>query len=229
MIDHTSEPKRCPKCEVTYSKPSEAFSKNKRTKDGYNGWCKACYKVWREANKETLREKKHEYYLQNIDRHRENRRRWRQENPEKKKASDRRNRRNRSEHRKAYNRRLYQEKPEVFREGRQRYWRRFKSLPHQFTEDDWAQCLAYWNHRCAVCRSEDAPQMDHWIPVSAEVEPHPGTTPGNILPLCHSCNSSKFNKDGYQWLVELYGRDQADTIYETIQLYFQSVSVGERT
>lgn len=53
--------KICSTCKE--AKPYEDFPKSKNRKDGYNPVCKGCNKVWREENKEKLRESKREYYF----------------------------------------------------------------------------------------------------------------------------------------------------------------------
>lgn len=226
MDDHTVFEKTCTGCKTTYKDVPGNFGKLKRAKDGYNWWCKACFKKWREDNKETLKEKKAAYHQAHREEHYQRNQEWRKNNPEKRRKSDREYRARNREARNAYNRWLRTQKPEVFSEGQKRYYDRLNALPKHFTEDDWMNCLEHWQYACAVCGDKSGTlHNDHWIPVSYEMLNHPGTTPENMLPLCHSCNSSKFNKDGYLWLVDLYGKDHADTIYERIQSYFESVKV----
>jgi hypothetical protein len=49
---------------------------------------------------------------------------------------------------------------------------------------------------CAYCNA-DATTWDHVVPVSKGGN----TTPGNILPACTSCNSSKGNRDVWDWIT----------------------------
>jgi hypothetical protein len=49
--------------------------------------------------------------------------------------------------------------------------------------------------RCAFCGSE-ATTWDHLIPVTRRGE----TTPGNVVPACASCNSSKNNRELFAWM-----------------------------
>ena len=51
--------KTCSKCGET--KDVSEFSKNKRRKGGLQGWCKACERAYRQANKEQIAEKKRAY------------------------------------------------------------------------------------------------------------------------------------------------------------------------
>jgi 5-methylcytosine-specific restriction endonuclease McrA len=50
---------------------------------------------------------------------------------------------------------------------------------------------------CAYCGTK-AETWDHIVPVA-----HGGqTTPGNVVPACMSCNSSKKNCDVFEWMDE---------------------------
>lgn len=57
--------------------------------------------------------------------------------------------------------------------------------------------LEEFGGRCAYC-SAPATTWDHIVPISEGGK----TTPGNIVPACSSCNSSKKNKDIFQWLQD---------------------------
>ena len=50
--------------------------------------------------------------------------------------------------------------------------------------------------KCAYCEKENATTWDHIIPVSKGGK----TEPGNIVPACVHCNSSKKNLDLVEWL-----------------------------
>ncbi len=59
------------------------------------------------------------------------------------------------------------------------------------------ELLEEFDGRCAYCYNE-ASTWDHIIPVSKGGN----STPGNIVPCCLACNSSKNNKDLYEWIEE---------------------------
>jgi 5-methylcytosine-specific restriction endonuclease McrA len=65
MSDPTPTEKRCYKCGEI--KPVEAFSKQKRSKDGYQSHCKACGSAYYAANVERIRIQKQTYYAANRD------------------------------------------------------------------------------------------------------------------------------------------------------------------
>jgi hypothetical protein len=101
-------------------------------------------------------------------------------------------------------------------------------LPNTLTQEDWEHALAYFNGRCAVC---DRPpglfhtlSMDHWIPLN---HPDcPGTTPQNIVPLCHGidgCNGSKHAQDPLIWLIKRYGEKKGRAKFKAIETYLQSL------
>lgn len=67
-------------------------------------------------------------------------------------------------------------------------WALKKSLPSTFNMDHLSFLLQYWHYSCAVCGRQDDGlwhfiALDHWIPLKNSS--CPGTTPGNMIPLCH--------------------------------------------
>ncbi len=110
---------------------------------------------------------------------------------------------------------------------------RKRALPADLTEQQWKECLAYWDNRCAVCgNTADLWRFlaqDHYIPVKHGG----GTTATNIIPLCHSrkgdptgiasCNVSKGSKDPVEWLENRYGKRKAKEITDRVNAYFDWV------
>lgn len=72
---------------------------------------------------------------------------------------------------------------------------RIENLPHDFTEEDWAEALELFDGVCAYCGDEWKCQ-EHFIPVTLGG----GYEIGNIVPACKSCNSSKRDKHPCDWL-----------------------------
>ena len=70
--------------------------------------------------------------------------------------------------------------------------------------------LEDFNGACAYCGSE-ATTWDHIVPVVQGGQ----TTPGNIVPVCATCNSSKKDREVFSWL-EATGRTPSDAFAERI-------------
>lgn len=111
---------------------------------------------------------------------------------------------------------------------------RKRSLPSTFDQAAAIFLDDYWEGSCAVCsRTADFWHViawDHWIPLRHET--CPGTTPGNILPLCHgrkgsvsvpgsrACNTSKGNKDPVAWVLKRLGPRKGKAKLHEIETYF---------
>lgn len=112
-------------------------------------------------------------------------------------------------------------KTEAFKEAKRRYRMSEKgaqsksrrrtiileSASHDWSLKSWYDCMMWFDLRCVYCKKR--PQKltaDHFIPV---VSPKfPGTIRSNIVPACASCNSSKREKDPFEWA----NRDVLDEI-----------------
>ena len=74
---------------------------------------------------------------------------------------------------------------------------RLTSTPLQWGVYEWERCQQDWHHRCAYCGVTAALAQDHFIPLT---DPRcPGTLPGNIVPACQPCNSSKGTRAPQDW------------------------------
>jgi hypothetical protein len=61
---------------------------------------------------------------------------------------------------------------------------------HDLTLEQWLETLEYFNHKCAYCSWRDYEFIEHYLPVSVA-----GTTVGNCVPACASCNALKDAKN----------------------------------
>lgn len=101
------------------------------------------------------------------------------------------------------------------------------SLPEKFTDNDWLNCLRYWNFECAYCGRREGLfrhmkiEADHYIPITDPC--CPGTVVDNILPVCKSCNASKNNHSPLDWLVTKFGKTKARQIIKRIETYFAQI------
>lgn len=246
-----SDYKRCTIClEV---KLLDCFHRDKTTKDGYYPTCKECIskirrdkyqknpekykeqaKRGRLKNPEKHKETSKQYRLAHPDEMREYRKEWIERNPEKDRQSKKEWEKNNPEKIRDRAKRHRQKNPELYMEYKHRRRSKENELPYTMTQADWDFMFEYWNGKCAICGREVTETLiiarDHWIPIRDKQERNIGTTPENMLPLCHSkdanqngCNSSKSNKDPIAWLYSRYSRDEADMILTAIKQYFEIV------
>ena len=186
------------------------------------------HRQYREDNPEKVAERKRRYYEVNREKEIERTRRWSEAHREEKAEN---NRRYREDHRETIaerKRRWGEANPEKRRIANSRYRARKRGLPDTFTDEQWIQCLEYFNYCCPVCDNQlrglwgdIEPHGDHWIPMSYEGDDNPGTVASNMICLCNHCNQSKFNKMPDVWLKEKFGRRKAKPIMARIEAYFE--------
>lgn len=70
MITH----KDCTKCQE--NKPVGEFVTNRANKDGLSYWCKDCFRIYREANREKFRRASAKHYAANKEARSEYARQW---------------------------------------------------------------------------------------------------------------------------------------------------------
>lgn len=204
--------KVCPKCERRLPATKEYFHKKE---NGIASHCKECRNAhnfeYAQEHKEQKREYSKKYRAINGEKLNAKSREWSKKNPE------------RASQRTLKYKREYPERNTI-RENNRRA--RKLSLPYTFTENDWQIALQYFGNKCAVCNKPPGLWhkivMDHWIPI---VSPEcPGTTPMNIIPLCHGvggCNNTKHDKNPIEWLTQKLGKRKAKKKLDEIQAYFE--------
>lgn len=200
---------------------------------------------WQKANPDKMREYRRKWSDANADKARDCSIKWRKNNLKKARASASRWQKNNPEKSRKYTRKWRESNPEKARENTRKWQKdnldkkrineqkrraRNNNLPDTLTDQDWHYALDYFHGCCAVCGrqlndlfGEHIAAMDHWIPLTSD--DCPGTTPENIVPLCHGvggCNNSKGAKDPETWLTETYGTRKARQIMARINTYFQS-------
>jgi len=186
--------KTCTACKE--AKPLTEFGKRKASKDGLTIYCKSCLRNYYKKyySQEEQKKKKAEYFKQYYPKNKETilarGKEWRETNREKylegMRDWYRRNKQKKlelskqyyseNEHNRSYRRIVYQ-----------RRRARLKHLPHTLTQQEWEDCLQYFNYQCAYCGATGAMTHEHVTPVTLGG----GYTKDNIIPACHSCNSSK--------------------------------------
>lgn len=186
--------KTCAKCFVT--KPYTDFSKGARYRDGYQSYCKACMREYRQEKfsdpdaAKTERERVLRYYREDPD----YRERFQQQNNARSRerwATDPayRDRKNKQHYAGRFKPHRIEQTRLRSRMDRSKRRALEKSGPGVSPEIWLAICEAY-NHRCCACGSDGPLEMDHVIPLSKG-----GThSPENIQPLCVPCNRKKADK-----------------------------------
>lgn len=113
-----------------------------------------------------------------------------------------------AEHRAAEYRAYYASRPEAIRARVHARKRGIDPVPVEGGED----LLEQFEGTCAYCPAP-ATTWDHVVPISRGGE----TLPGNVIPACQSCNSSKGNRDIWEWLASS-GRRPHDQFIEVLIL-----------
>lgn len=235
-----NDTKVCTKCKGEFLATLEHFRKNKRGKMGLHSYCRKCdrevTKKWREENPHKVKEYTKNYYeenqqllinksktyreenrdkviqykakyiVDNLEIERERKRNDYHKNKEARKAKHKQwlneNKERASERQKEY----YKEKPEVFSEIRQRRRSNLNKVEHNFTWVEWEICLNHFENKCCYCGKKKKLEQDHFIPLNSGGE----YTSNNIVPACKSCNSSKRDRNFFEWYnqKEYYSKER---------------------
>ncbi len=197
------EMKKCSKCGEEKIASNEYFYRNKGYKDGLMGWCKVCTREctgeYRKNNKDKIKEyyKKYnkEYYENNKERFKERFKEYYENNKDEIK-----------EYWKDWAKNNRDKENERIKRRREM----IKSLPNTLTKEQWKEKLEIFNHSCAYCGKVKKLCEEHFISVFNQG----GRTYDNIIPACRSCNSSKYEKDFFEWYptYKHYDKDRFDFI-----------------
>lgn len=215
MNDHTTIPeKRCTQCGEYFPPTAEYFHRDKSRRDGLNPRCKTCVHEYQTENLSRIRENARKYKAAHPERYREYYRVWRAAHPDRHRENGR-----------AYLA-AHPERTRIYKQNRRA---RECGLPSTFTAEQARFALDYFHNSCAYCGrqfhdlfGERTLAFDHFIPLSSP--DCPGTTAGNMVPVCHgvdSCNLSKNACDPETWLIRRFGKRKAREISARIQAYFE--------
>lgn len=204
----------CTKCHSELPETSEYFPNEKLGKHGFSSRCKKCkkkyyqdnedkIKAWNktylEERKDEVREYNKKYHIANREKAIAKVKAWNIENKEKVRAR-----------RKEYLKRIDVKE----RRNQHKQLRRAKkrSLPHDFTSEQWRVCQSYFSNKCAYCGNKRKLEQDHFIPLSKNGE----YNINNILPACKNCNSGKRDQDFFVWYSkqEFYSSKREDKILQ---------------
>ena len=207
--------KTCTKCGKELSE--DKFGFHKYTKDGLVPSCKICVReynrLYDEKNRESIKAKKRLWQQSNSNAIKERKRLFQKKHKtelyERRKIYVENNYISVQEGRRRYYRNNREKmikrvlmyarlNPEIFRVNAERRRSRKKGLPSTLTIAQWELIKRTFNDRCAYCGNELPLQQEHFIPLSKGGE----YTHNNIIPSCKSCNSSKHDRNFFEWYPE---------------------------
>lgn len=97
-----------------------------------------------------------------------------------------------ADHERAFKRAKYRANPEPQKEASRKRRKETKPIPRAERE----RLIVMFKGRCAYCEVREWEEWEHVIPLAAGGP----TKPGNIVPACGHCNSSKKDKELHAWL-----------------------------
>lgn len=167
---------------------------------------KEYWKMYYQNNKEEISVKQKEYYLKNKERKSEYHKYWRINNLDRLRDYGKKYRNDNSVRLREYRlknierirnvqKEYFKNNPEVKRMSEHKRNALKRALPNTLTLNQWNEIKKCFNNKCAYCNSEESLTQDHFIPLSKGG----GYTRNNIIPACKSCNSSKGNRDFFEW------------------------------
>lgn len=260
------ETKICTKCGKELPTTSEYFHVRKDSRDGFRNDCrecsskyhkqyhqenkehkkrymkqwyqenKECTKQYYQDNKEKIKQYSKQYYHDNKEHYSQLNKQWHQENKEHRKQCKQQWHQENKEHCLQYAkqwRKLNKDKVAIY-DARRRTLK--KQLPSTLISKQWKGIKEEFNNQCAYCGEQLPLEQDHFIALSKGGE----YTHNNIIPACKSCNSSKNNKDFFEWYPqqESYSKEREKKILgflnyveddkQQLTIAFKWTSISER-
>jgi len=224
--------KICPKCKFEFPATSEFFSKDNRSKSGFQSHCKVCQKKYAINNTEKKAEYLKQYAKNNSEKLSAYQKNYAKENAEKlaeyKKQYAKSNFENETKRKKKwvkdnfkrvseYQKLYKKDHSEGCRINNQRREAIKQSLISDFTMEQWEYCLAHFDYKDAYTGLPmNIPSQDHIIPLSKGGE----YTITNIIPCDRSINSSKGNRNMLTWFrkQEYYDKEREEKILSYISM-----------
>lgn len=197
--------KKCTNCSML--KPLEDYQKRNIGLGGRQPICRVCSKEYRERNKERDSIRFKQYYNDNKEYENARVKEWRDKNkeriseyvkdyykkfPEKRILNIERFRRNNPD----YQRNYYENNKHIFESLRHKRRTMSLALPNTLSDDELLFIKTIFNRRCYLTGSTDV-EIDHFVPLSIG---HQGNILENIILLDSSLNSSKRNKNPFEWV-----------------------------
>lgn len=230
--------KICNKCKKEKPLTPEFWHRHKYNSDGFKGICKECrnksQQIYYQENKDRIIEYQHKHYEENRERRIAHQKEYYYNNKENGRANSLAYYHRNKEKYAKLKKRYWQEKKDVLSEYQKRWakenrekvrliqqrkYARRKSLPATLTEEQWTKIKQDFNNSCAYCNMSEEEHIrlfgeplhqEHFIPLSKGGE----YSHRNIIPSCKSCNSSKSNKDFFEWYpqYEFYSKENENFI-----------------
>jgi 5-methylcytosine-specific restriction endonuclease McrA len=176
-------------------------------------------KLFRKENKEILYKQKKKYIEANKEKVAERARQYWYNNKESFSQKGKKYRIKNKEREQERHKRYYMENPHIYRQAGERRRAKAKKLPYTLTIEEWNDIKLYFDNSCAYCGMTEEKHLEkfneilhqeHFIALSNGGE----YTCNNIIPACRSCNSSKNNKDFFEWYPkqEFYSSEREEKI-----------------
>ena len=113
------------------------------------------------------------------------------------------------------------ENPHIAKRHKHRRKARKLNLPHSLSVEQWNDIKSHFDNSCSYCGLAEVEHVkefnqtlhqEHFIPLSKGGE----YTHNNIIPACARCNSSKRDRDFFEWYpsYEYYSRTREKKILE---------------
>ena len=206
VLKHREGYKTCNRCFEESPSTTEYFSRAIRAKKGLSVKCKKCEKTLRQGKSEEQKKYAREWFRRNKEKEKERKKRWLENNQEWHKEYSEKNKEHIAKVRKEYIKKHPEVKAKANRNYRvknkdkHRIWRaerksRLKNLESRYSEKDWKNVKKEFGYKCCYCGQRKALTQDHFIALSKGGE----YTINNIIPSCQSCNTSKNNRDFFNW------------------------------
>ena len=156
---------------------------------------KTARKAYREANPEKIKAQRAAFRNANPEYMKVYKKAWREANHGYETVYQATHRLTRLDEERAATRAWRKANPEKVRQYCHEFKARRLKLPHTLTLAQWEQIKKDFNNACCYCGEEKPLAQEHFLALSKGGE----YSHSNIIPACRSCNSSKSNKDFFEW------------------------------
>ena len=188
----------------------ERSEKDKKFRKEHKQEARLKDKIYREKHKEQIKIISARYYLKTKDKQAIYKKKYTEENKEKIAMRMKLYKENNLEKVRETKRKYQRTHKDIINKNTHNHRSRKRGLPSTLTTKQWNKIKLKFDNRCAYCGRELPLAQEHFIPSSKGGE----YSLNNIVPSCISCNSSKNNKDFFEWYknYEFYSKEREDFI-----------------